>query len=138
MGRDFLDTNVLLYAADAAPASAAKRRIALEVVRAAVADGTGTLSTQVLQEFFVGATRKLGIRASRARTLVETFAAMEVVVVRPDMILGATHLHETASISFWDALIVTSAAEAGCQRLISEDLQDGRAYDGVRVHNPFK
>lgn len=134
-GRVFLDTNVLIYADDLDAGQ--KNATARDVVRRALTDGTGVLSTQVLQEFFVIATKKLGVDAEIARRKVELLSAMDVVRIEVDEILAAIDLHRLHSISFWDALIVRGAATAGCKRLLSEDLQHGRTIAGVTIENPF-
>ena len=63
---------------------------------------------------------------------------MHLVRIDLSMILGAIDLHRLHAISFWDALIVRAAAAAGCQVLLTEDLQDGQVFEGVRVENPFR
>ena len=134
--RAFFDTNVLVYADDLDAGD--KRLRARALLHDALVANEGVLSTQVLQEFFVVATRKLGIEASMARRKVELLSRMEVVAVRLDLILGAIDLHRLHGISFWDGLIVKCAAAAGCKRLLTEDLQHGQVIDGVRIENPFQ
>jgi predicted nucleic acid-binding protein len=134
-GRAFIDTNVLVYAddLDAGP----KNVLARALVSEALTDGTGVISTQVLQEFFSTTTRKLRVPAEVARRKVELLATLEVVRIDVDAILSAIDLHRLHSLSFWDALIVQSAANAGCPRVLSEDLQHGQTIAGVRIENPF-
>jgi len=134
--RRFLDTNVLLYADDLDAGD--KRVRAQQVLREAMSSGEGVLSTQVLQEFFVIATRKLGVEPAMARRKVELLAEMDLVRVDLAMILAAIDLSRLHSFSFWDALIVRTAAAAGCGLLLSEDLQHGQVVDGVRIENPFR
>jgi predicted nucleic acid-binding protein len=133
--RRFLDTNVLVYADDRD--AGGKRDRARALLRDALVAGNGVVSTQVLQEFFVIATGKLGVEAEVARRKVELLATMDVVRPDPAMILAAVDLHRLHSFSFWDALIVRAASTAGCGVLLTEDLQDGRVVDGVRIENPF-
>lgn len=133
--RYFLDTNVLVYADDLD--SGARGLRAREIVEEALVTGSGVLSTQVLQEFFVISTRKLGVAAETARRKVELLSALEVVQVRVDLILGAIDLHRLHRLSFWDALIVKCAGAAGCERVLTEGLQHGVVLDGVRIENPF-
>ena len=132
----FLDSNVLLYTEDAKAPE--KRQVARECLIAALDKSAGVISTQVLQEFYVNATRKLGMTKAAARERVLLFASLTVVPVTPDLVLAATDLHQLQPISFWDALIIRAASSAGCATLYSEDLQDGAVYDGVRVVNPFR
>jgi predicted nucleic acid-binding protein len=102
-----------------------------------MASGTAVISTQVLQEFFCIASRKLGLASEHVRARVENLARLDVVLLRPEIILSAIDLHRLRPISFWDALIVRAATVAGCCRLLSEDLQHGELIDGVRIENPF-
>ncbi len=133
--RSFLDTNILVYTDDHdAPEKQAR---ALELVAELRGAGNGVLSTQVLQEYFAVATRKLGVPAQVARRKVELFARNELIVLGLDHILPAIDLTRLHSISFWDALIVQAAKAAHCSTLYSEDLQVGAAFEGLRVVNPF-
>ena len=136
--RAFVDTNVLLYAHDGTETT--KQRIARTVLEGLWASEEGALSTQVLQEFYVVATRKVTRPLSRneAREIVELYSAWPVVVTDPTLILAATRTEEEHQLSFWDALIVEAARIAGAKRLLTEDLQDGRVIEGVRVENPFR
>jgi len=134
--RFFLDTNVLVYAGDtSAPAKLARAR---ELIRDAFDSRRGCISTQVLQEYFSVSTRKAGVTGSNARDRVVRFGHLDVVQVTPDLVLSAIDLHLIHGLAFWDALIVKSAAAAGCRRLYSEDLQGDRVVDGVRIVNPFE
>lgn len=134
--RRFLDTNVLLYADDANAGE--KRQRAKKILVDSLSNGTGVISTQVLQEFFAVSTRKLGVDPALARRKVELMATMDLVQVDLDLILAAIDLSRLHSFSFWDGLIVRAAATAGCQVLLSEDLQHDRVVDGVRIQNPFR
>jgi predicted nucleic acid-binding protein len=133
--RVFVDTNVLVYADDLDAGDKATR--ARELLRALYTDMNGVLSTQVLQEFFVVSTRKLGVDKAVARRKVELLSKLDVVTIQVSHILQAIDLHRLHSVSFWDALIISCAAAAGCVRLLSEDLQHGAVIAGVRIENPF-
>ena len=135
-GRVFLDTSILVYADDLDAGE--KRERARAILQNALTSNTGVVSTQVLQEFFVIATRKLGVEASIARRKVELLSHLDLVLVRLELILGAIDLHRLNQISFWDALVVKCAAAAGCPRLLTEDLHHGQVIDGVRVEDPFR
>jgi predicted nucleic acid-binding protein len=136
--RAFIDTNVLLYAHDGS--ETAKQPIARNLLDALWQDRTGALSSQVLQEFYAVATRKFEHPLARdeAREIVELYSAWPVVVIDPTLILAATRIEEEHQLSFWDALIVEAARIAGAERLLTEDLQDGRVIGGVRIENPFR
>ncbi len=100
--------------------------------------GTGVVSLQVLQEYFVTVTRKLHVDARIARRKVELLAEFDVAAPEVADILAAIDLHRLHGFSFWDALAVRAAKQAGCSVLFSEDLQQQREIDGVRIVNPFR
>jgi predicted nucleic acid-binding protein len=135
--RTFVDTNVLLYAHDASETD--KQPIARTLLEELWADRSGVVSTQVLQEFYVVATRKFNppMRRSEAREIVTLYSTWSVVQVDVGLILDAAILEERAQLSFWDALIVEAARRAGAVRLLSEDLQSGRRIAGIQIENPF-
>ena len=137
-GRTFVDTNVLVYAHDADETE--KQPIARAALEKLWADRSGVISTQVLQEFYVVATRKFKppMRKSEAREIVTLYASWSVIQVDIGLILDAAILEERVQLSFWDALIVEAARRAGAVRLISEDLQAGRRIAGIEIQNPFE
>jgi predicted nucleic acid-binding protein len=134
----FVDTNILVYAHDRSETR--RQPLAEGLLEELWARRTGRLSTQVLQEFYSVATRKLDPPMGRAeaRKIVNQYAAWPVVLTDPTLILTASALEEDHGLSFWDALIVEAARRAGATRLVTEDLQDGRDFTGVRVENPFR
>lgn len=133
--RVFVDTNVFVYADDRAAKT--KRVRARTVLAEVIRTRRAVVSTQVMQEYFAAAIKKLGLSPERARIRVERLNRLDVVVIRPELILGAIDLCRLHALSFWDALVVRSASAAGCGRLLSEDMQDGQTIDGVRIENPF-
>jgi predicted nucleic acid-binding protein len=133
--RVFIDTNVVIYACDRTAGD--KRIRAREVLAPLLRERRAVISTQVLQEFF-SATRKLNIPAEQARYYVEKWSRLDVVVIRPEVILGAIDLHRLHMLSFWDALVIKSASVAGCGQLLSEDLNHGQKIDSVTIENPFR
>ena len=136
--RRFVDTNILLYAHDESAGDKHDRARAL--VEQLWESREGCLSVQVLQEFFVNVTRKIAkpLSPETAKEIVADLAHWHVHVPAADDVLGAIGIHQRAGISFWDSMIVRSAAEMGCKVLYSEDLSTGRDYSGVRVENPFQ
>lgn len=134
--RVFVDTNIFVYADDRS--AKAKRVRARAVLSELIRTRRAVVSTQVMQEYFAAATAKLGLPPERARIRVERLNRLDVVLVRPELILGAIDLCRLHSLSFWDALVVRSASAAGCGRLLSEDMQHGQTLDGVRIENPFR
>jgi len=137
-GRTFVDTNVLVYAHDADEIE--KQPIARAVLEQLWADRSGVVSTQVLQEFYVVATRKFSppMRRSEAREIVALYSTWSVVQVDVALILDATALEELAQLSFWDALVVEAARRAGTERLLSEDFGAGRRIGGIEIEIPFQ
>ena len=133
--RAFLDTHILVYAQDAA--SPLKRQRSRELITEVAVAGTGVISTQVLQEFFVTATATLGVDPLAAKAVLKTFAVFEIVQASPRLIEDAIDCSVVNRLAFWDALIVTAASAAGCGILYSEDLNAGQAILGVRIENPF-
>lgn len=134
-GLVFFDTNVLVYADDGSSPEKQNRAIALLAEH--LRRGTAVVSLQVLQEYFVAATRKLGVTPEMAQRKVEILARARVVRFEPGDVIAAIELHRLTRISFWDALIVHAARSAGVQALYSEDLQPGAVLAGVRLVNPF-
>jgi len=133
----FVDTNLLLYAVSTAEDERTKKERAV-----AILDGDDlVLSVQVLQEFYVQATR-----ASRsdklehevAVALIESWLRFRVHDVTVPAMRNALATAQRWQISYWDAAIVEAARQAGCPTVLSEDLQHGMDFDGVRVTNPFR
>ncbi len=96
------------------------------------------MSLQILQEYFVSVTRKLHVEASIARRKVELLAEFDVAVPEVADILAAIDLHRLHGFSFWDALVLRAAKQAGCSVVFSEDMQNAREVDGLEIVNPFK
>jgi predicted nucleic acid-binding protein len=133
--RVFIDTNILVYVDDLAAGS--KRERARAVLAPVVRQRRAVISTQVLQEYFAAAMRKLRLSAERARWRVEVLSRFDVVMIRPELVLGAIDLHRLHRVSFWDALVVKCASAAGCATVLTEDMNHGQTIDGVRIENPF-
>jgi predicted nucleic acid-binding protein len=136
--RQFVDTNVLVYAHDTG--AGLKRGRAEALLKSLWETGEGCLSLQVLQEFFVTATGKLTqpLADVTATKIVAAYSRWTLHEPGRDDLLTAIDLHARWKISFWDALVVRSASRLGCKTIWTEDLKDGETYEGVRVKNPFK
>lgn len=135
MSGSFLDTNILVCADDHDDPTRQAR--AIELFETEIVKGALFVSTQVLHEYFVTATRKLGVPVEIARRKVELLSTLNLVILDGQDALGAIDLHRLHGFSFWDALIVRAAMKAGCHLLYTEDLQHARQIDGLRVVNPF-
>lgn len=135
--RYFVDTNILMYAHEAAAGEKHARAKAL--LEDLWKNRTGVVSTQVLQELAVNLRRKarkpLDVKATR--DVVSDYLTWQVVVNGGDSILEALDIEAKYQISFWDALIVQAAHVSGAEILYSEDLSDGQTYGAVQVINPF-
>ena len=132
----FCDSNVLLYAASNADEDAAKRAAARRIL---ALPGVG-FSAQVLQEFYVNATRKRALRLSEdeAMQILTALRGFPILPVTEELVFAAIDMKNRFQISYWDAAIVAAASALGARELFSEDLNDGQLYGAVRVVNPFK
>jgi predicted nucleic acid-binding protein len=136
-----IDTNVVLYAFDGdAPG---KRQIARSIPRSGLVGGLAT-ALQFLGEVFAVLTRRRKWSAGDARAVVTSLiSSMPICMPSPGSLQRAMALCDLHTVSFWDAQIVTAAAEYGCNTLLSEDLQDGRRFTAtdvgraLRIINPF-
>ena len=135
--RQFVDTNVLVYAHDLT--AGAKHDRARALIEELWDTRQGCLSIQVLQEFFVTTTRKIPrpLDATDAARIIEDLAHWHVHAPAAADVLAAIDVHRHARVSFWDAMILRSAKELGCNIVHSEDLNSGQEYEGVEVRNPF-
>ncbi len=135
--RTFIDTNVLIYAHDVD--AGRKHDIAKAVLRELWAERTGVLSTQVLQEFYVNATRKIRTPLPRpaARSVVSIYGSWCVEGTTTADITAAFEIEDAAIIGFWDALILAVAVRSGAGRVLSEDLNAGQTIAGITIQNPF-
>lgn len=133
----FVDTNVLVYAHDRS--AGAKHDRAKALLAELWESRTGCLSIQVLQEFYVTITRKVANPLSRqtASQIIADLSAWKMHSPNAQNVLEAINLQDRYDVSFWDAMILTSAAQLGCQTVWSEDLNAGQRFGEVRVVNPF-
>jgi len=134
--KTFVDTNVLIYAHDVAAGT--KHQIAKMLLRELWSERAGVLSVQVLQEFYVNVTRKIATPLSKdsARQVVSSYAIWCTETTSSE-ISAAFRIEDESRISFWDALIVSSALESGAARILSEDFNAGQRFAGIVVENPF-
>jgi predicted nucleic acid-binding protein len=135
--REFVDANVLVYAFDK---SAGGKQVAAQHLLTSLWErGSGCLSVQVLQEFFVTVTSKVSqsLTSDEAADRIRELATWKVFAPTSDDVLGAIVIHKQAGLSFWDAMVVHAAAESGCDVLWTEDLSDGQVIRGVQIRNPF-
>jgi predicted nucleic acid-binding protein len=132
----FADTNVLLYAISRDPAEQDKAKRANDLL----AGRDLALSVQVLQEFYVQATRASrpdALSHRQAILLIESFRRFPVQDLTTGIVLAALDACQRFRLSYWDAAIIEAARAMGCTDVLSEDLSDSQDYGGVRVINPF-
>ena len=136
--RTFVDTNILIYAYDVD--AGAKHASAKALLKKLWLARDGMVSTQVLQEFYVNATRKIRTPLPKpvVRAVIADYTPWCVAGVTPADIMSACALEDSARLSFWDALIVAVATRSGALRIVSEDLNAGQSIAGVTIENPFR
>jgi predicted nucleic acid-binding protein len=133
----FADTNILLYVISRDPAEQDKAKRAGDILAA----GDLALSVQVLQEFYVQATRSSrpdAISHQQAARLIESFGRFPVQEITTAVMTAALRSRDRFRLSYWDAAIIEAARAIGCTRVLSEDLNDGQDYGGVTITNPFR
>ena len=132
----FVDTNVLLYAISGDPSEHDKA----ERANLILARGDVGLSVQVLQEFYVQATRASrpdALTHDQAAGLVEAWCRFPVQALTLEVMAAALATRARFAISYWDAAILEAARASGCPVVLSEDLDHGTDYDGISVIDPF-
>jgi predicted nucleic acid-binding protein len=132
----FLDTNILLYSLDARDIR--KRDIARELLEGLCKSGGGYISLQVVNEFASNLIRKFGRSPAEVDILCEGLSDLKIESGSMNQIREALRIMTIASISYWDACVVASAALAGCRTIYTEDLQTDQVIAGVRIVNPFR
>jgi predicted nucleic acid-binding protein len=133
----FVDTSVLLYALSTAPEEREKADISLTILD----DRDLAVSVHVLQEFYVQVTRPTKtdrITHEQATALIEAYLRFQVQETTLPLLRAALDAKERFRISYWDAAIVEAARLQSCGTLLTEELEDGRDYDGVVIENPFR
>jgi predicted nucleic acid-binding protein len=133
----FVDTNVLLYAISEDRSETAKRDTALAILQA----NDLVLSVQVLQEFYTQATRAMRsgrLMHAEATALITAWQRFRVQELNVTLVERAMATSQRFQISYWDSAIIEAARAAGCETVLSEDLQHGQNFDGVRVIDPFR
>jgi len=134
----FVDTNLLVYSVCSDDPQ--KHGVASKIVERGFQQGCYAVSTQVLFELYVTATRKvaIGLSHDEALRLVKALTSWRVVETTSELVLAALALAERYQISAWDGAIIEAARRAGCSLVLTEDLNHGQRYDGVEVENPFR
>lgn len=136
-GKVFLDTNILVYAHDLD--AGIKHQVAFQIVKDMWDKRTGVLSTQVLQEFYITLTKKIGnpISPIEAREVIRSYSCWEIRENTAMSVIRASELEEKYQISFRDALVVVAADESKVDKILTEDLNPGQIIEGILIENPF-
>ena len=133
----FLDTNILLYSISRNPADAVKQERAIALLDR----DDGALSVQVLQEFYVEATRPARphpLAHETAIGLVSAWTRFKVQEITLSILTGALQIKAAHGFSYWDSAIIAAARALGCRELYSEDMSHGREVEGITIVNPFR
>nr|WP_052478558.1 PIN domain-containing protein [Kibdelosporangium sp. MJ126-NF4]CEL19029.1 hypothetical protein [Kibdelosporangium sp. MJ126-NF4]CTQ95169.1 hypothetical protein [Kibdelosporangium sp. MJ126-NF4] len=131
----FIDTNVLIYAHDGEDQT--KNEIARATLDKLWNTDTGALSTQVLQEFYSVATRKLSYSPTRAREVISAYGEWCAMDTDTQLLVTASVLSERYQLNWWDALIIEAALRSGATTLLTEDMQHGQTIGALTIRNPF-
>ncbi|HEV2300658.1 MAG TPA: PIN domain-containing protein [Stellaceae bacterium] len=130
-----IDTNLLVYSVDST--AGVRREIAAEILARALRLDCW-LTLQALSEFYVATTRKrIAPPAEAAALVTDWLDAFPTVGVTRGAIRAALGYAAVGRASYWDALLIATAAEAGCTVILTEDLAHGDELGGVEIHNPF-
>lgn len=132
----FVDTNVLIYAVSTAERDAAKMRRAVEILE----ELDLALSVQVLQEFYVQATRATrpgALTHGEAVLFATSLTRFRIQDLTLQVVYSAFDVRDRFGLSYWDSAILAAARASGCRTVYSEDFNPSQDYDGLRVVNPF-
>ncbi len=133
-----VDTNVLVYAYDVT--DPIKQGRAINVLTTLSTNQTGSLSAQILGEFFVTVIRRIAPPLSLAEaemSIVRYRRSWTIFDITDTTVAEGIRIVQRESISYWDALVVATARLNRVPYILSEDMSDGALVEGVRVLNPF-
>jgi predicted nucleic acid-binding protein len=135
-GKIFIDTNILIYSLD--NFNPEKKEMSRALIRDLIKNQTPVISTQIIQEFYVVATKKLDLDSLIIKQVINTFEQFEIVQINFEYIKDAIDISILNKLSFWDALVLTAAKSAKCSYLYSEDLNSGQIVKGIKIINPYE
>ena len=135
MSKIFIDTNILVYTLD--QKNIEKRDKARNIVKKVVESHQPVISTQVIKEFYVVASTKLKADSIVVKNIIHNLHNLEIVNNDLDLIEQAIDISILSQLSFWDSLIIAAAEKANCEYVLSEDLNSGQNYRGIKLLNPF-
>jgi predicted nucleic acid-binding protein len=131
----FVDSNIFLYVLDSG--NAKKQKQSNEFLEKICLTNKISISTQVLNEVYAVATRKLGIEPLVAKDFLRLLNNFDVILINQEIINSAIDCSILNRISYWDALMVSAAESAKCKSLYTEDLNDKGKVRGISILNPF-
>lgn len=134
--RYFLDTNILVYAHDSQ--SSEKREISQKLIFEGIRSGLGTISSQVISEYYVTMDKKFKLPYSNILHIIHQLGSLSNIEITYAMTVRSIERHKAHTISYWDSLIIEAALQDGCTTLYSEDMNNERIIDGIRIINPYK
>ena len=134
----FLDSNVLIYAYDNGDRS--KQIRAQEILNRGLASNNIVLSVQVLSEFYTTVTKRYEepLSKDQAREVILLVDVLQIVPIDVSLVKRAIETHDRYQINYWDGLIIAAAEYGRCETILSEDLNTGQFYHGIKVENPFR
>lgn len=135
LAKIFIDADIIITAND--KKDYAKQIKAIELIKKIMRNGNGVISTQVLQEYAITASRKLDQAQNavlRQLKLLETF---EIINQTPFQVQRAVEIMHLYEIEFYDALVISGAEQANCLEIYSQNLKKGPFYSGIKIINPL-
>jgi predicted nucleic acid-binding protein len=138
-GRSFLDTNIFVYTLDRT--NPEKAGIALDLIKTHVAQRSGVVSFQVVQEFFNVAYKRFPSAMpmeNGAEYLATVFRPLLSVHSSLALYSEALSVCRRYRLAWYDSVIVAAAMESGCVTLFTEDMQHGAKFGSVQIENPFR
>ena len=132
----FIDTNVVVYASD--PSDSRKNELAVEILADAFDNDQYVISSQVLNEFVNTALNKLKKSDEEVVGHLRLLKTMRVVPVSAEWLERAVEIRSRYDLQFYDSLLLAAAEALGCDKFLTEDLNDGQMYGSVKAVNPFK
>ena len=132
----FIDTNIFVYFVDRRDLR--KQSIARDLIALALDNPEYSITLQVLNEFANVALLKLSMHEDEVCEYISYFRNVSVRMPRAEWTDHALMIRKQYGIQFYDALMVAAAEASGCDEILTEDLNDGQIYCGVKAVNPFK
>lgn len=136
MSKIFIDTNIFVYTLD--QKNPQKQEQARTILRKIIAKHQPVISTQVVKEFYVIATKKMNANPIIVKNIIHNYKNMEIIANDLLLIEEAIDISVISQVSFWDSLIIAAASKAKCEYIFSEDLNAGQNYRGILLQNPFE